>query len=316
MKPLLAAALILTLLASGCVQQNTGDQTFSLQHDGMTRTYLVHIPTGYTGENPAPLVISLHGGGGIGALLSKHMGGMSQKSDEEGFIAVYPDGVSSIGTPGIRQHWSSGSMRTEVRSEGIDDVGFISSLIDDLSSRYNIDTKRVYATGISNGAQMSYRLACELSDRIVAIAPVGSGLVVENCSPSRPVSIIHFHGTIEPGWPYYGGEGCFTNDTFEPISATIDKWLELDDCSSPPETTYQNGDSTCETYPCNDSELVFCTIEGGGHTWPGGFAYPLERTIEWDEDCILGEGEGVGKVSQDISAIDEMWSFFEKHPMP
>lgn len=283
---------------------------------GRNRTYLLHVPPCYKKGILIPLILAFHGGGGTGEA-AEMQSGLSKKADEACYIAVYPDGVSKFGIPGRRQYWASGTARTESRSEGVDDVGFISALIDNLSQKYSIDQKRVYATGLSNGAQMSYRLGCELSAKIAAIAPIGSGMVVETCNPRRPVPVIHFHGTADPGWPYNGGPGCFTTDVFPPVSETITKWIDINKCASEPETTYQKGEVVCKTYGrCDEnSEITLCTIEKGGHVWPGGYAFPSEQKISWDSKCALGEGNGVGYITQDINSADVMWEFFQKHPL-
>ena len=280
------------------------------------RTYLLHAPSCYKKGTPIPLVLAFHGGGGTGEA-AEMQSGLSKKAEEACFIVVYPDGVSKFGIPGRRQYWASGTARTESRSEGIDDVGFISTLTDKLSQEYSIDPKMIYATGLSNGAQMSYRLACELSDKIAAIAPIGSGMVVEDCKPIRPVPVMHFHGTADPGWPYTGGAGCFTADIFPPVYETINKWIAINNCSENARVTYQKGEAVCRTYvSCGENvEVTLCTIDGGGHVWPGGHAFPSEQKIPWDSECALGKGNGVGRITQDINSPDAMWEFFKKHPM-
>jgi polyhydroxybutyrate depolymerase len=155
---------------------------------GLKRTYRIHIPTSYDKANPIPLLIVLHGGGGIGeGMVKLTQGGFNKLSDKEGFIVVYPDG--------IEKHWNDGRENVKYRAhrEKIDDIGFISALIEHFEKQYNIDIKRVYATGISNGAMMSFRLGCELSEKMAAIAPV-AGSMPENlptrCSPSRSISVL------------------------------------------------------------------------------------------------------------------------------
>ncbi len=287
----------------------------ALEFGARERTYLLHAPSCYKKGTLIPLVFAFHGGGGTGEA-AETQSGLSEKAEEACFIVVYPDGVSKFGIPGRRQYWASCTARTESRSEGIDDVGFISALIDKLSREYSIDPRMIYATGLSNGAQMSYRLACELSDKIAAIAPIGSGMVVEDCEPVRPVPVMHFHGTADPGWPYIGGVGCFTADIFPPVRETIHQWIVLNNCSENARVTYQKGGAVCRTHvPCGENaEVALCTIDGGGHVWPGGYAFPSEQKIPWDSECALGKGNGVGGVTQDINAPDAMWEFFRRNP--
>lgn len=162
---------------------------------------------------------------------------------------------------------------------------------------------------------MSYALACHLSDRVAAVAPVAGGLVTEDCSPSEPVSIIHFHGLQDPGWPYYGGGGCWTDSYRPPIQETIDTWLAYNQCDLEGKVSFQNQETSCVSFGCKGiSEITFCTIADGGHTFPGGSQSLLLHLVPWDEDCALGEGRGTGKVSQSISALDMMWEFFKNHP--
>jgi polyhydroxybutyrate depolymerase len=161
----------------------------------------------------------------------------------------------------------------------------------------------IYATGLSNGAMMSYRVACELSDKIAAIAPLSAVMMVENCQPKRPVSVIHFHGTGDPAEPYNGGVGSLRPDNFTSVPDNIAKWVKIDKCPDQTRITYQKGQATCETHgPCSqETEVTLCTIKGMGHTWPGGTRM-LPRRI-------------VGEMSYDISANDVMWEFFLRHPM-
>ena len=160
---------------------------------------------------------------------------------------------------------------------------------------------------------MSYRLACEMTDRIAAIAPIAGHDDYDNCNPSRPISVIHFHGTDDKLALYNGGQ-CGKYKIFKgngwKCSSVLDyvsTWKSIDKCLSKGSITYQKNDAICETYgPCDENtEVTLCTITGGGHTWPGGQLINTQK--KWTDI--------VGIVSQDISANDEMWKFFEKHPM-
>ena len=294
-----------------------GDHEFTLDHGGLTRSYKVHVPPSYQ-KTEMPLVINFHGGGGNPDAAEEGIGGMNKKADQEGFIAVYPKG-----TKGLDQsdrvnlfYWNAGrEIELDFIDYSVDYIGFISLMLDSIEWNFAIDPKRIYATGISNGAWMSYALACRLSDRIAAIAPVAGGLVTEDCSPTQPVSIIHFHGKQDPGWPYYGGGGCWTDSYRPPIQETISTWIDINDCDPNGTISFQNEETTCESYSCGrKAEQTICTIEDGGHTFPGGYQSFLLTLVPWDEDCALGEGRGTGNISQSISALDEMWIFFQNHP--
>lgn len=179
-----------------------GTQAGSIPHGGLTRTFLLHVPSSYRPGEAAPLVVALHGGTGTG-LGMELISGLSAISDRAGFIVVYPDGVGRSWNDG-RDLQSFQAMR-----DNIDDVGFIAALIDSLSEQHSIDRSRVYATGISNGGHMSHRLGVELSDRIAAIAPVAASMplsVSKQAPPVKPVSVIQFFGT-EDRHNYWTGGG-------------------------------------------------------------------------------------------------------------
>ena len=179
-------------------------------------------------------------------------------------------------------------------------------MIEDVGSRFNVDKNKIYATGISNGGLMSYRLACELSDKIAAIAPVAPPATPSSCKPSRPVSVLHIHGTADPCAPFNGGTTgkCIGMRTYsaQSASAMVGKWQKLNHCSINSERTYQKGKAVCQSYTgCRDgSDVELCTVEGMGHVWPSGWQYfPADR---------------IGPVSYDIS-FDQIWDFFKRHPM-
>jgi polyhydroxybutyrate depolymerase len=285
----------------------------SLLHDGLVRTFHVRVPQSYNKSVQLPLVIALHGRGGNGeSMILVTRKGFDKLSDEDGFIVVYPDG--------IELNWNDGRMDEEVNDrahkKNIDDVGFISALIDSMIKNYNADPKRIYVTGISNGAIMSYRLACELSFKITAIAPVDGSiplLLLSECSPSRPVSLLAINNVNDPLVPFYGGEisGHFHVSKLGKVlsvNESVEFWVKNNRCSVKPvvneepdrdpkdgtrviKKEYRNG--------IEGTEVILYYIEGGGHTWPGGFQY-LPVWI-------------IGKTSRDINATEVIWSFFKKH---
>jgi polyhydroxybutyrate depolymerase len=308
----LFAVLISLLLHLGyqnaIASQETGAAR-SIMFAGLERTYRIHIPASYDKADPIPLLIVLHGGGGTGeGTVKLTRGGFNKFSEKEGFIVVYPDGVE--------KHWNDGRENVSYRAhrEKIDDIGFISALIDHLAKQYNVDIKRVYATGISNGAMMSLRLGCELSEKITAIAPV-AGSMPENlparCSPSRPVPVLMISNTDDRLVPWGGGDIRFGRKTFGralSVPETIKYWVNHNQCSSSPSISMEPDrdpkDGTRvrrEAYnQCRESsEVVLYAIEGGGHTWPGGDQY-LPQWI-------------IGKTNRDIDANEVIWDFFRKH---
>jgi polyhydroxybutyrate depolymerase len=280
----------------------------SILSGGIQRTYNVHIGNSYDKTRPTPLLIVLHGGGGNGQGMIK-LTGFNAIADENDFIVVYPDG--------FEKHWNDGrGIQWEAQTENVDDVGFISALINHLSDELNIDTKRVYVTGISNGGMMSHRLGCELSQQIAAIAPVASNIPVNMASvwaPSRPLPVLIMNGTNDPLERWEGGEIRFGRNTFGlvlSVADTVKFWVDKDQCSPSPTITQlpdkDPSDGTIvrtETYQgCKDSaEVVLYAIEGGGHTWPGGLQYLPEWVI--------------GKTCRDFDASEVIWQFFSEHPM-
>jgi polyhydroxybutyrate depolymerase len=309
------AALTLSVLASlvpwGCAVaardkassadlNRPGDHVRHLAFGGRDRFAEIHVPPQYSKGSPTPVILLWHGGGGYPGAMRKQSG-MDAVSDRHGFLAVYPAG-SGTRTNRLLT-FNAGACCDYAVKENIDDVGFTAALIDDLASVYSIDRARVYSTGLSNGALLSYRLACELSDRIAAIAPVAGTLGIERCAPKRAVSVMAFHGLADNNLPFAGGVGkrSVSKVNFRPVSETIQTWVRLDGCPETPKPS-SKGAATARVYgPCRDgAEVVLWAIEGGGHTWPGGETTLLEKAI-------------VGPVNRDISASEEMWAFFKRH---
>src|SRR5712691_11431037 len=182
---------VMALMAAWSNEQlEPGNHTRSLEVDMRTRTFLVHVPSSYDGKKPFPVVLAFHGGGSNAEQMVRFCG-LNETADKHGFIVVYPNGTGRLEK---LLTWNGGNCCGYAMRNRIDDVAFTKALLDDLAKVVKVDTKRVYATGMSNGAIMAYRLASELSDRIAAIAPVGGPMGKEKCAPKRPVPVIHFHG--------------------------------------------------------------------------------------------------------------------------
>lgn len=264
------------------------DAIWTLTHSNLQRSIRVHVPASYDPTRPTPVVLDFHGYT-MSAQSQEDMTRLSEKSDEAGFIAVHADGT---GSP---RAWNGGDCCGTPASTGLDDVGFVMALIDELEARLCVDPARVYATGFSNGGFLSHRLACERADRIAAIAPVAGVMGIDSCTPSRPVPVMHFHGTSDNIVPYNGGG--FTGYRSAPI--TVAEWAARNSCAGPAVETFANGDSRCMTHEncAGGVEVTLCTITGGGHTWPGGAYFPG------------------GHITMDLSATDAMWDFFVAHPL-
>jgi polyhydroxybutyrate depolymerase len=196
-------------------------------------------------------------------------------------------------------------------------------MIEELKNKFNIDEKRVYATGMSNGGQMSHKLGCDLAGKIAAIAPVGAGMRIDySCNPSKPIPTMIIHGKKDPCALYDGGQcgGCVQKflgidssaDHFacESINTITNDWIERNSCSTESRIAYQRGNVTCTTFDdCADnSEVMLCTSDDAGHTWPGE-TFPSK--INAFEDIYHSV---VGNVTYDISN-EQIWEFFEKHSL-
>jgi len=289
-----------------------GDHSLSVNVNGRERTYTVHVPPKYDGKTPMPVVLMFHGGGGTARGAIKETS-WPDKADKAGFLAVFPEGSRTnpskparfVGNP---QTWNDGSGRFNAGKQNSDDVGFTNALIDDLTVRFAVDPRRIFVSGFSNGSSLAYRLGVELSNRIAAIAPVSSsGLRLKNPSLSRPVSLIAIHETEDPLNPIEGGDVKLPRgevDPRPPLQETILTWARMLGCPLEPKVVHdQDGVKSVSYAPCKDnSEIVFYTIEGMGHTWPGGRSLLPERLV--------------GKETNKINADDVIWEFFQKHPKP
>jgi polyhydroxybutyrate depolymerase len=279
-----------------------GDFTKTVSVAGVTRTYLLHVPASYASASASPVVLLFHGGGGSAATVSSSTGGFSALADRSGFIAVYPDSVAG--------NWDDGR---ETITEHTNDVAFTAALLDALAVEYHIDARRVYTTGISNGGMMSHRLACELSDRLAAIASVAANIpsaLTATCLPARAPPVAMFSGTADPVMPYDGGT-VYGNigGTVLSASATASFWAAKNGAAATPQvsaladTVPTDGTTTdLLTYAGAPGEVALYRVNGGGHTWPGG---PQSLPVSL-----------IGKVSQDFSANEAIWAFFARHPQP
>lgn len=277
-----------------------GDHTFTIQHDGMMRRYRVHVPTTYAASRPVALLVALHGGGGnMNYQATDARYGLISASDRDGFVVAFPNGYSKR-PDGSFATWNAGRCCGAARDNNIDDVGFIRQVVANLTRQMNIDRARVYATGMSNGGLMSYRLACEASDVFTAIAPVAGTDNTIQCTPKRAVPVVHFHAKNDDHVAFTGGAGpnaakesVITDFTSVPDS--INKWVKLNGCAATPRRVLEKPGAYCERYEsCRDGAAVqLCVTEEGAHSWPGA---PKSR------------GE---PASQAISANELMWEFFE-----
>lgn len=276
-----------------------GDYRFSIKHDGLDRAYRVHVPATYSPSKPTPMLLSFHGGGGnMNYQADDKYYGLISKSEQAGFIAVFPNGYSRFSS-GILATWNAGICCAGARDKNIDDVGFIREVIKNLKGQLNIDPDRIFASGMSNGALFSHRLACEMADTIRAIASVAGSDGTKSCTPSRPVSILEIHAKNDEFVLFNGGAGkdSKTLADFVSVPETISRWVKRNGCGPTPRRVLDKPGAYCDAYTqCRDnSEVKLCVTESGGHSWPGGVKV---RTGE--------------SGSTAISATDLMWEFFER----
>ncbi len=278
---------------TGCTParpHDSGNHSATLASGGLDREYMLYVPTSYTGEDATPLIVSLHGHGSSAGEQTIYSG-LPLKAEDEGFIVVTPQGT------GDEPHWNF----TTVEAGAPDDVAFISDLLDKLESELCIDTSRVYVAGISNGAAMSVTLACFLSDRIAAIAPVAGLFLFPGCPSTHPVSVIAFHGTDDRLVPFEGGSVSGSALNVPPIEDSANQWAAHNGCQESPIEEQATEHVRLLRYEgCDQGAAVeLYVVEDGGHTWPGA---PIDVPF--------------GATTHEISATDLMWSFFEAHAIP
>ncbi|OBA85680.1 esterase [Mycobacteriaceae bacterium 1482268.1] len=230
---------------------------------GLQRTYEVHVPPGIA--HPAGLVINLHGAGQTGSAQAAATN-YNAVADRFGFAVVYPDGIDFS--------WADGRGASVPDRQGVDDVGFLVALADRLTHDYGIPPGHVFATGMSAGAFMATRLACDRADVVAAIAPVAGSLgSAASCAPSRPVSVLATHGVADPVVPYGGGGMVGRGGPSDIVAppAMAERWRALDGCPGVPVEEVVSAGVRFTSSGCADgTEVVFVRVDGGGHEWFGG----------------------------------------------
>jgi polyhydroxybutyrate depolymerase len=260
----------------------SGDTTEAIQSGGVTRTFILHVPTGYDGTQAIPLVFNFHGANSNKEQAAFYTG-LPQKADVAHFILITPDGT---GSP---RSWNFLS-----GSGSADDVAFVGDLLDREEASLCVDAKRVYATGASAGGAMTLALACAIPDRIAAVAPVSALFRPPTCANPQPIPVIEFHGTDDPIVPFHGGNvGGLPSPDIEKAAAG---WARADGCAATPNVTQVTAHVKLEAYgTCQAGVVVqLYVVDGGGHTWPGGQA----------------DVAALGGTTHEISATDIIWDFF------
>lgn len=281
----------------------------SLVHQTYQRNFIIHTPTGFTNSTPVPIVLMLHGGGG-NMNSAQGFTNLNSVSNDNGFLAVYPEGYGVVPSGGFS--WADGR-GTSADIAGIDDVGFIDKLLDYLIANYSINTNKIYICGFSNGGFMTQRLACQLNQRFAAMASLGSIMdttLFANCNPLRAIPMMFVMGTDDPLVPYTGGVMNSNPNPIVSMETLVNFWKMNNNCltTSPPINLpdidpTENSTVTVFNYTncfCN-SNISFYRINGGGHTWPG-VEIPSYEVI-------------AGQTNEDIQASVELWNFFNAHTL-
>lgn len=276
-----------TGVVPGCVERR-GALECALRHDGRDRSFRLHVPSSARNPPPggAPVVFMFHGLRTTAAMMEP-VTGLVTTSAREGFVLVLPEG--------IEMSFDAGRCCGAAARDDVDDDGFTLAILDLLGRHLCVDLRRVYATGLSNGGHMAYRLACEHAGVFAAVSSVAGVVATWPCRPSRPIPILHVHGTDDAVVRYdlgIDGRGA---------ERTVADWAERNGCADRPITTLQRGEVTCVAYPGCAAGVAteLCTIAGGGHQWPGGRGLPL-----------------LGHTTQDLSASDASWAFFSRFTRP
>ena len=304
MKRILKLSAIIGFLLLCTLWVASRPQWKEIQMNGHTRRYLMAEPKDQVAATPVLFVF--HGGGGT-AVHAARMG-FSKRARELGYLVVYPDGVD--------RHWNDGRTDHPKYDPTIDDLGFVKRILEDIEREYNVDSRRIYATGPSNGGMMSHMVGIRLSDRFCAVAPMIGGIprnLDPPFNPEHPVSVLIIQGTEDPLVPYDGGPvtvGRKTHGQVESTDRALELWREHNKCDESGTTTAMpdpepDGCSTTKTVwsgGTEGAEVILYRVEGGGHTVPGGFQY-LPKSI-------------IGVLSNDFDAVDEIFEFFGRHSKP
>ncbi len=274
--------------------------------DGRIRTYRLYVPNSIDPTTPAPLLIALHGGLGTSEQFEANSG-FDGLAESNGFVVVHPDGIGARADGTGPRTWNGGYCCGPAARADVDDVGFVRQLIDRLDTERPIDPSRIFVAGHSNGAILAYRVACELSDRIAAIGVQAGSLGVDTCTPARPVSVIHLHGTADTNHPIDGGVGSgVAGVAFRPARDAVETLAAADGCSPTPVPGADptNPDLTVTTWtPCREAATVrYVVVDGATHAWMGHPAFS-ELASSF-----------VGEPYTDLDASRAIWSFLTAHP--
>lgn len=309
--------LVLCSLVVGCMASLpqgpvVGPKTYknrvNIEINGFRRTYLVHVPPGYSTDTPRPLVVVIHGAFDTAEGM-EGVSGFSQLADREGFIVLYPNGMGILG---LLQHWNAGHCCGKAAEDQVDDVGFVAATIEDVCARLRVDRDRIYMVGFSNGGMLAYRFAAERGDLLAAVAPMAAsigGRPSEDLpewripEPVQAVSIIIMHGLQDDDVLYEGGISRHRGGTrtYWPVEQSVDFWVTQNGCKPHPviQTLYEGKVVLKSWTDCtNTTEVALYLLNGWGHVWPG---YSLTAGLAADDPL------------RSFDAAEILWAFFKSH---
>jgi polyhydroxybutyrate depolymerase len=312
--------LCLCLLAEGCSTSlppgpvkgpKTYQNRVDIEINGFRRTYLVHVPSGYTGDTPLPLVVVIHGAFDTAAGMER-VSGFSRLADREGFIVLYPNGM---GIMGLLQHWNAGHCCGKAADDQLDDVGFVAATIEDVCRRLKVDRGRIYMAGFSNGGMLVYRFAAERGDLLAAAAPMAASIAGKPSKdrpewripePVRPLPLVILHGLLDDDIPYEGGISRHRGGerTYWSVERSVEFWVTRNACHpSPAIRELYEGKVLLKTWTdcTGTTEVVLYLIKGWGHVWPG-------HTFT----AALPENDPL----KNFDAAEILWEFFKAHDRP
>ena len=320
---------------AGALASGIADATFAVAGWPDREVDLV-LPASHVCGEPIAVVVALHGGGGNkegmrklacldGDLASPEC--LHRVAAAAGMAVVFPNGTNALGgkllNPNGVRTWNAGGGQNGficvsggACTAGIDDVAYVRALLADLAKRIAVDPKRVFVTGLSNGAAMSHRLACQAADAFAAIAPVAgeNQFALAGCAPSQPVAVLDIHGTLDACWPYAGGAGgCLQSGLYVSVASTLAGWAARNGCGPTPTATalapiagVNDGTSVVRhAYPgcVAGGSLEHLEVVGNGHFWPRGQAYA--------SSAVVG-----GVMSRQLAANQAIVDFFAAHGRP
>jgi polyhydroxybutyrate depolymerase len=312
------ALFVATTLSASCAAASgfaPGDHLLRLTHDGQARSAIVHVPPQAARGLPLPVVLNFHGASGDARSHQQYVG-MDRLADRVGFVVVYPNGTGPI--PDQLLTWNAGACCGPAQADGVDDVGFVRALLDEIPRHLAADPARIYATGLSNGAMLTYRLAAEAPERFAAIASVAGAMALVPFAPRAPISILHIHSVDDPLTRYAGGLGPpfspgETRAMHAPVAETLARWRGFMGCPAQPITTAERrepGGSAAARQsatrllwsPCRrGTEIVHWRLTGVGHVWPGSKRIYVQGVF--------------GPPTDVIDANLEIWQFFRRHTL-